>query len=160
VGDLPSTDPILLPPYEARSHGFMVLDPLYGQTGAVQGFAAMPQMVRAHTVDDGGNTWTLTLRDGLSFHDGSRVLARDCVASIRRWGARDQIGQTLMQRIESLSSPNDRTISFRLTKLFVMLPEAIGQDTAAKTSSSLFRRACGGSRCSARLPPTCCESAA
>ena len=127
VGDLPSTDPILLPSYEARSHGFMVFDTLYGQTGADQGFVAKPQMVGSHTVDDDGKTWTLTLRDGLSFHDGSGVLARDCVASIRRGGARDQIGQTLMQRIESLSAPDDRTISFRMTRPFVMLPEALGK---------------------------------
>lgn len=127
VGDLPSTDPILLPSYEARSHGFMVFDTLYGQTGADQGFAAKPQMVAAHTIDDGGRTWTLTLRDGLWFHDGSRVSARDCVASIRRWGARDQVGQTLMQRIGSLTAPDDRTIVFRLTRPFAMLPDALGK---------------------------------
>ena len=33
--------------------------------------------------------WTLTLRDGLLFHDGTPVLGRDVVASLRRWGARD-----------------------------------------------------------------------
>ena len=36
-----------------------------------------------------GKIWTLTLRDGLKFHDGTPVLARDCVASVQRWGKRD-----------------------------------------------------------------------
>ena len=31
--------------------------------------------------------WKLTLRDGLVWHDGEKVTARDCVASIRRWAA-------------------------------------------------------------------------
>jgi len=35
-------------------------------------------------------------RDGLLWHDGERVLARDCVASIRRWAARDGFGAKLM----------------------------------------------------------------
>ena len=53
-------------------------------------------MVAGHTVEDDGKTWKLTLRDGLMFHDGDKVLARDCVASIKRWGKRDAFGQTLM----------------------------------------------------------------
>jgi hypothetical protein len=54
------------------------------------------------------------LRDGLMFHDGTKVVARDCVASIRRWGVRDGFGQTLLERTDELSAPDDRTIVFRL----------------------------------------------
>ena len=125
--DLPSTDPIWVPSYETRSHGFMVFDTLYGQAGADQGYAAKPQMVAGHTVDDDGKTWKLTLRDGLVFHDGTKVLARDCVASIRRWSARDQFGQTLMQRTDALTAADDRTIVFRLSKPFPLLPDALGK---------------------------------
>jgi peptide/nickel transport system substrate-binding protein len=125
--DLPSIDPIWVPAYTARAHGFMVFDTLYGQAGAASGFEARPQMVAGHTVGDDGRTWTLTLRDGLMFHDGTKVLARDCVASIRRWSARDQFGQTLMQRTDELSARDDRTIVFRLQKPFALLPDALGK---------------------------------
>jgi peptide/nickel transport system substrate-binding protein len=57
-------------------------------------------MVAGHTVEADSKTWKLTLRDGLIFHDGTKVLARDCVASIKRWGVRDVLGQSLMQRTE------------------------------------------------------------
>ena len=50
-------------------------------------------MVDGHVVEDDGSCWTLTLRDGLIWHDGETVLARDCVASIRRWAKRDAFGQ-------------------------------------------------------------------
>ena len=99
-GDLGQVDPIWTPYAETRSHAFLVYDTLYGQTGAAQNFIAKPQMVAGHVVEDDGRTWKLTLRDGLTFHDGTKVLARDCVASIRRWGARDSFGQALMQRID------------------------------------------------------------
>ncbi|MGD0108869.1 MAG: ABC transporter substrate-binding protein [Rhodopila sp.] len=127
IGDLPTVDPIASTSYETRNHGFMVFDTLYGQAGAEHGFAAKPQMVAGHTVENDGRTWTLVLRDGLVFHDGSKVLARDCVASIRRWSTRDLFGQTLMQRTDELTAPDDRTIVFRLSKPFHLLPDALGK---------------------------------
>jgi peptide/nickel transport system substrate-binding protein len=126
-GDLSIVDPIWASNTVTRCHAFMVYDTLYGQTGPQQGFAARPQMVAGQTVENNGRTWALTLRDGLLFHDGTKVLARDCVASIRRWGARDAFGQALLQRTDDLSAPDDRTIVFRLSKPFPMLPDALGK---------------------------------
>jgi peptide/nickel transport system substrate-binding protein len=127
IGDPPSLDPIWTTSHDARLHGFMVFDTLYGQAGAEQGWVAKPQMVAGHTVENDGKTWTRTLRDGLVFHDGTKVLARDCVASIRRWSVRDLFGQTLIQRTDELLAPDDRTIVFRLKKPFVVLPDALGK---------------------------------
>lgn len=128
--DLTVLDPVWTTSLVTRNHGYLVFDTLYGQTGPKNGYQATPQMVAGHTVEDDGKVWTLTLRDGLVFHDGQRVLARDCVASIRRWSARDAIGQALMQRIDQLSAPDDRTIQFRLKKPFPLLPDALGKVAA------------------------------
>jgi peptide/nickel transport system substrate-binding protein len=127
TADLASLDPIWTSSYEVRAHGLMVFDTLYGQAGADQAFAAKPQMVAGHTIENDGKTWSLTLRDGLVFHDGTKVLARDCVASIRRWSARDAFGHLLMQRTDELSTRGDRTIVFRLNRPFIMLPDALGK---------------------------------
>jgi peptide/nickel transport system substrate-binding protein len=127
---IPFSDQAVLDPIwiaAANDHGIMVFDTLYGQTGPEHGYAATPQMVAGHTVDPDGKTWKLTLRDGLTFHDGTKVLARDCVASIKRWGVRDVLGQALMQRTDELSAADDRTIVFRLKKKFVLLPDALGK---------------------------------
>ena len=51
-----------------------------------------------------------TLRDGLTFHDGTQVLARDVVASLRRWGVVDAFGQALFDATDELSAPSDRTV--------------------------------------------------
>jgi peptide/nickel transport system substrate-binding protein len=127
IGDPPSLDPIATPSFDARCQAFMLFDTLYGQAGADQGYAAKPQMVAGHTIENDGRTWTLTLRDGLVFHDGTKVLARDCVASIRRWGTRDFSGQALMQRTDELTARDDRTIVFRLNRPFTVLPDALGK---------------------------------
>jgi peptide/nickel transport system substrate-binding protein len=122
--DLTVLDPIWTTAYVTRNHGLMVFDTLYGIDAT---YAAKPQMVDGHVVENDGREWRLTLRAGLTFHDGSPVLARDCVASIRRWGARDVLGQTLMAYTDELSAPDDRTVRFRLKKLFALLPEALGK---------------------------------
>jgi peptide/nickel transport system substrate-binding protein len=53
--------------------------------------------------------------------------ARLRVASIRRWGARDSFGQTLMAVTDELSAVDDRTIRFRLQRPFPPLLAALGK---------------------------------
>lgn len=122
--DLAVLDPIWSAAYVTRNHAMMVFDTLYGMDSESR---ISPQMVAGHSIDDDGRTWTLTLRDGLVWHDGEKVLGRDCVASIRRWGARDGFGQTLLAVTDDLSSPDDRTIRFRLKRPFPLLPAALGK---------------------------------
>ena len=122
--DLTVLDPVWTTAYVTRNHALLVFDTLYGIDA---GYAARPQMVEGHVVEDDGKLWRLTLRPGLRFHDGAPVLARDCVASIRRWGRRDAIGQTLMAYTDELDAPDDRTIRFRLRRPFALLPDALGK---------------------------------
>jgi peptide/nickel transport system substrate-binding protein len=123
--DLAVLDPVWTTAYVTRNHGYMVFDTLYGQSGQSGGFKATPQMVAGHAIENDGKTWKLLLRDGLMFHNGEKVLARDCAASIKRWGARDAFGQALMQRTDELSAPDDKTIMFRLNQPFALLPDAL-----------------------------------
>jgi peptide/nickel transport system substrate-binding protein len=122
--DLAVLDPIWTQAYVTRNHGLMVFDTLYGID---ENFVATQQMVHSHSTEDGGLTWTLVLRAGQRWHDGERVLGRDCVASLRRWGARDSFGQTLMALVDELSAPDDHSIRFRLKRPFPLLPDALGK---------------------------------
>ena len=125
--DLSLLDPVWTAAFVTRIHGLMVYDTLYGQDDA---YIARPQMVQGHRTEDDGRIWTLTLRDGLRFHDGTPVLARDVVASLRRWGRIDAFGQTLLARTDELSAPTDRDVVFRLRSPFPLLPDALGKSTA------------------------------
>jgi peptide/nickel transport system substrate-binding protein len=125
--DVATIDPTLSSSYAVRTHALLVWDTLYGTDETMQ---PQPQMVAGHNVEDDGRRWTLTLRDGLLFHDGTKVTARDCVASIRRWGTRDAFGQSLMAATDELSAPDDRTIVFRLKRPFPLLPAALGRPSS------------------------------
>ncbi len=122
--DLAVLDPVLTTAYVTRHHAYMVWDTLYGMDGD---YKAQPQMVEGHTEEDDGKRITMRLREGLKFHDGEPVRARDAVASIRRWAARDALGQVLMSVTDELSAPDDRTIRFVLKRRFPLLYDALGK---------------------------------
>jgi peptide/nickel transport system substrate-binding protein len=122
VFNLSVLDPIITVQRATRTHGYLVFDTLYGIDA---NWTAQPQMVEGHQVEEDGLTWTLRLRDGLRFHDKEPVLARDVVASIRRFAERISLANALMAATEDLSAPDDRTVRFRLKRPFPHLPEAL-----------------------------------
>jgi peptide/nickel transport system substrate-binding protein len=113
--DLAILDPIWTTTAQTVQHSFLIYDTLWGQDGQ---FRPQPQMLAGHTVEADGKLWRLTLRDGLRWHDGPPVLARDCVASIQRWGRRDVFGQALMAATEEITAADDKTILIRLSRPF------------------------------------------
>ena len=74
--------------------------------------------------------WTLTLRDGLRFHDGTPVLARDVVASLKRWSQRDAYGGALFAAVDALTAPSDTVVQIRLKHPFPLLPDALAKPTS------------------------------
>jgi peptide/nickel transport system substrate-binding protein len=116
--DLTVIDPVMTTAYITRFHASMVWDQLYGIDSKLQ---PQPQMVEGHTIEDDGKLWTFTLRDGLRFTDGEPVRGRDCVASIKRWAARDPMGQALLARVAEMTAPDDRRFTIRLTRPFKLV---------------------------------------
>jgi peptide/nickel transport system substrate-binding protein len=122
--DLASLDPVWTTADITRNYSLAVFDTLYGYDAK---FQVQPQMIAGDTVDPEGKTWELTLRGGLAFHDGQKVLARDCAATIKRFCTRDPFGQALMKRVDEISAPSDNVIRFRLNKPFPLLRNALAQ---------------------------------
>jgi ABC-type transport system substrate-binding protein len=120
--NLTSIDPIWTTANVTRNHGFMVYDTLYGLDASLR---PQPQMAAGHQVEDDDRTVTITLREGLAFHDGEKVRAVDAVASLRRWMKRNPYGQTLEPVIDELSAMDDTRLRFRLKKPFPLLFDAL-----------------------------------
>jgi peptide/nickel transport system substrate-binding protein len=121
--NLSSIDPIWTTALVAQEHGYLVFDTLYGIDDAGQ---SRPQMCAGHELADDKLTWTFTLRDGLTFHDGEKVLARDCVMSLRRWGSRDSFGQALMAATSEIVAIDDRRFQIRLKAPFGQMLYGLG----------------------------------
>src|SRR3954454_13021177 len=99
--DVAVLDPVISPSWQTRDHAYLVYDTLFGVD---DNFQPHPQMVEGFVVENDGLAWKLTLRDGLKFHDGERVLARDAVASVKRWAARDAFGQALNAAADDIAA--------------------------------------------------------
>src|SRR5689334_14685800 len=111
--DLANFDPIWTTAYIARNAGLLVWDTLYGVDAKLE---PQRQMAEAEEVSSDGLTWTFRLRPGLKFHDGEPVLAKDVVASISRWAARDPIGQMIKGIESELVALDDRSFRWVLKK--------------------------------------------
>lgn len=120
-------DPIITTAAVTINHGWMVYDTLFGINAAQQ---AKPQMADGFTVSDDGLTYLIKLRDGLKFHDGEPVLARDCAGSLARWAARDTFGGTAAKSVDSWGFADDKTIKITLKRPFPLLIDAIAVGTS------------------------------
>ncbi|MBV8836586.1 MAG: ABC transporter substrate-binding protein, partial [Alphaproteobacteria bacterium] len=109
--DVKIIDPIWTTAYISRNAGYMLYDTLFAmdEKGDVK-----PQMVEKYTESPDKLTYVLTLRDGLAWHDGAPVTSDDCIASIRRWAARDPLGQKLMSFVDSMTANDPKTFTIKL----------------------------------------------
>ncbi len=122
--DLGTVDPFQTPAYVTRNHAAMVYDTLFGVDDS---YKPLPQMVETATASPDKLEWTMTLRDGLVFHDGQKVRAQDVVASLKRWGERDAFAKSLFGEIQDLSAVSDGTVRFRLKRPFRLIADVLGK---------------------------------
>jgi peptide/nickel transport system substrate-binding protein len=126
--DLKILDPIWTTAYITRNHGYMIFDTLFALDGNLK---LQPQMVDRHTVSKDAMKYSFTLRDGLKFHDGAAVTAEDCVASIKRWGARDAVGRLMLASLAKMAPTDKKTFVIELETPFGLVLDALGKPSAS-----------------------------
>jgi peptide/nickel transport system substrate-binding protein len=126
--DLKILDPIWTTAYIVRNHGYMIYDTLFATdaNGEIK-----PQMVGKYEVSPDRLTHTFTLRDGLLWHDGQPVTADDCVASIKRWAAKDATGQKLMSFVAGFEIKDAKTFVIKLKEPTGLVLLGLGKPSSA-----------------------------
>ena len=125
--DLKIVDPIWTTAYIVRNHGYMVYDTLFAMDAKGE---IRPQMVDKYDVSADKLTYTMTLRDGLLWHDGKPVTAEDCVASIKRWAAKDSMGQKMMGFVKDIQVVNPRTFRISSKEQTGLVLPALGKPSS------------------------------
>jgi peptide/nickel transport system substrate-binding protein len=125
--DLKVLDPIWTTAYITRNHGYMIYDVLFARdaNGEIK-----PQMAEKAENSPDKLTWTITLRDGLEWHDGAPVTAEDCVASIKRWAVRDSLGQQMMTFVSEIKPVDAKTFTIVLKEPFGLVLQALGKPSS------------------------------
>jgi peptide/nickel transport system substrate-binding protein len=122
--DVQVLDPIWTTAYVSRNHGYMVFDTLFAIDSK---FKPHPQMVEGFEVSADKLNYSFVLRNGLKFHDGQPVRGADCVASIKRWMARDALGQTMATTIADMKGGDDKNFSIQLKEPFSLLIDGLAK---------------------------------
>ena len=120
-------DPHFTTSFTTRDVAYLVFDTLVAVNDR---WEPTPQMLARWERSDDGLTWTFVLREGLAWHDGAPVTAEDCVASLRRWGARDALGGALMRATAALEVVDATTFRLTLREPFGLVLEALGKPGA------------------------------
>src|SRR5207248_9264506 len=125
--DLKLIDPIWTTAYIVRNHGYMIYDTLFAMDAKGE---IKPQMVDKSEVSKDQLTYTLHLRDALIWHDGKPVTAEDCVASIKRWAAKDSMGQKMMGFVKDIQVVNPKTFKITLNEPTGLVLGALGKPSS------------------------------
>jgi peptide/nickel transport system substrate-binding protein len=126
--DLKVLDPIWTTANIVRNHGYMVWDTLFAMDEKMQ---PQPQMVDRWELSPDRLVYSFTLRDGLKWHDGKPVTSEDCIASIKRWGARDSTGVKLLSFVTDFETVDDKTF-----RIILKEPYGLVIDSLAKPGGS------------------------
>jgi peptide/nickel transport system substrate-binding protein len=84
-----------------------------------------PGLAESWEVAEDGVTWTFTLREGVTFHNGNPLTAEDVVYTIQR--ARDSIRPGLVKNIASERAVDARTVEIVTPAPYAVLPAELAE---------------------------------
>jgi peptide/nickel transport system substrate-binding protein len=124
--DVKILDPIWTTAYIQRDFGYMVWDTLFALD---EKFEVKPQMVEKYDVSADNLTWTFTLRDN-KWSDGKPVTSDDCIASIKRWGAKDSMGQKMMGSVSGFEVVDAKTFKMKMKEPYGLVLQSLGKPSS------------------------------
>ena len=124
--DVKILDPIWTTAYIQRDFGYMVWDTLFALD---EKFQVKPEMVDKWSVSPDKLTWTFTLRD-IKWSNGQPVTSEDCIASIKRWAAKDSMGQKLMASVAGFEAVDAKTFKMNMKEPYGLVLESLGKPSS------------------------------
>ncbi|MBI5087315.1 MAG: ABC transporter substrate-binding protein, partial [Actinobacteria bacterium] len=117
---------------------------------APDGQGVVPGLVEEWTFDPAAPSYTLTLRDGLRFSDGSDLTSADVAFSVEQWKA-GPINGGLFANIATAETPDDRTVVLQLAQADTFVEPLLSwcvspvypEDFGGKTPDEFFQAPIG-----------------
>ena len=87
-------------------------------------YVARPYLAEAIEPDDDATVWTITLREGVTFHDGTALDAAAVATHLQR-AKESFLTQSAIRPIESIEATDDRTVTVTMSTPWVAFPVAL-----------------------------------
>ncbi|MGY1771860.1 ABC transporter substrate-binding protein [Blastococcus sp. SYSU D00813] len=124
-----SAEPDQFDPHVTNAYAsFQVLENVYDTLVVpnAQDLTMEPSLAESWTTSDDQLSWTFTLRDGVTFHDGSEFDSADVVYSYRRIIDEELSNSYRFETVADVTAPDPRTVVITLTRPTPNLLEQIG----------------------------------
>ncbi|WP_047984277.1 ABC transporter substrate-binding protein [Ornithinibacillus californiensis] len=109
-------------------------------------FAVQPMIAEDYNISDDQKVYTITIREGVNFHDGTTVASEDVAASLERWQLVSSVGKTASNFIEEVKTLDELTIEITLNQVYngflddmaapktglVIIPKEIAEEAGEK----------------------------
>ncbi|CCM79851.1 ABC transporter substrate-binding protein [Rhizobium mesoamericanum] len=120
-GDMKIPDPMVTTSWDTQVHAYLIYDKLFEMDES-----GSPQPELAEKVEASSNlkSFTISLRKGLKFSDGSPLTTDDVIQSLKRWSSRDVTGLLFAARLKNMSKLDDQTFRIEMSEPFDV-PEAL-----------------------------------
>lgn len=82
-------------------------------------------------ISEDGTVYTIALREGVTFHDGSDMTAEDVVASLERWLRIASRGMQTAETVESVEAVDDYTVEITLSGPYAPLLSLLSLNNSA-----------------------------
>lgn len=90
-----------------------------------------PMIAEDYDVSEDEKEYTIHLREGVQFHDGTTVEAEDAIASMERWRKISDVGRITDEYIDSIEEEDELTFTIKLNEVY----SSLLSDLAAPKSS-------------------------
>jgi peptide/nickel transport system substrate-binding protein len=134
-GDIDNLDPHLATAFQTIEALELVYDTLFEQDTELQ---VQPGLATDWEYSEDGKTLTMTLREGVTFHDGDKFDSADVKASLERIldESTGAVVRTNLLSIKSIETPDAQTVILRLSEPDATLPAALTSVNTAMLSDS------------------------
>ncbi len=112
IGEPPPLDVMLTTADVASVIGRHMFETLYAWDSS---YTPRPMLADSERVEDGGKTIIIKLREGVLFHNGKEMTAKDVLASMKRWGEFGARGKLLMASATSVEATGPYEVTLKLS---------------------------------------------
>jgi peptide/nickel transport system substrate-binding protein len=144
TGDIDQLDPHLATAFQTIDALELVYDTLFELDPELN---VQPGLATEWEYSPDGTELTITLREGVTFHDGDPFTSADVVASLERIldESTGAVGRSFLLSIEEISAPDDLTVVLGLSVADATLPGALTRVPTAMMSDAAIEAGTVGS---------------